>query len=160
MSQDSKPTTIMRPRFSLDGPNVDRRQVLLGAAAAAAGATLGAWAPPARADVGGHLDLIAWEGYTLEPELTEWRKANGVTQTSAIMANQDDVTAKLAGSNPVKLDLAEYSNGYQEIYRDLKTLTALDVSKIPNYNKADIYAPFYEGLMWHWDGTNWAMPWC
>jgi len=147
-------------RLSSSGPNLDRRQLLFYSAAAAAGATLGPWVPPARAAVGGHIDVIAWEGYTLEPELAEWRKAHGVTQTSSIMSNQDDVTAKLAGSNPVKLDLAEYSNGYQEVYKDINALTSIDVSKIPNYNKEDIYPPFYQGAMWYWDNTNWALPWC
>jgi spermidine/putrescine-binding protein len=147
--------------MSLESMALSRRQMLqLSAAAAAAGATLGPWVPKARAEVGGHLDLIAWEGFSLEPELTAWREAHGVTQTSAIMSNQDDVTAKLAGSNPVKLDLAEYSNGYQEVYRDIGALTPLDISKIPNYNPDDIYPPFYEGEKWYWDGTNWALPWC
>lgn len=136
-----------------------RRSFMLGTAAIAAGATLGAWVPQARAAVGGNLEVMAWEGYTLETETAEWRKANNITMRAAIMSNQDDVTAKIVGSNAVRLDLAEYSNGYNAIYNELGVLTELDVSKIPNYNKDDIYAPFYEGDMWYWDGKNWAMPW-
>ncbi|KQV27181.1 hypothetical protein ASC97_24705 [Rhizobium sp. Root1203] len=138
---------------------LDRRHFLFGTAAIAAGATLGAWVPSAEAAVGGNLEVMAWEGYTLESETAEWRKANNLTMRAAIMSNQDDVTAKIVGSNAVRLDLAEYSNGYNAIYNDLKVLTELDVSKIPNYNKDDIYPPFYQGDMWFWDGKQWAMPW-
>lgn len=139
--------------------SMDRRNFLLGSAAIAAGATLGAWVPSAHAAVGGNLEVMAWEGYTLEAETAEWRKANNLTMRAAIMSNQDDVTAKIVGNNAVRLDLAEYSNGYNAIYHDLKVLTELDISKIPNYNKDDIYPPFYQGDMWFWDGKHWAMPW-
>ncbi|OWV98896.1 hypothetical protein ATY79_19415 [Rhizobium sp. R693] len=132
---------------------------MFGTAAIAAGATLGAWVPSAEAVVGGNLEVMAWEGYTLEQETAGWRKENNLTMRAAIMSNQDDVTAKIVGSNAVRLDLAEYSNGYNAIYNDLKVLTELDVSKIPNYNKDDIYPPFYQGEMWFWDGKQWAMPW-
>lgn len=136
----------------------DRRQFML--AAAAAGATLGSWVPPARAAVGGHLELMAWEGYTLDSELAAWRKANNVTVNAAIMSNQDDVTAKLVGANPVRLDLAEYSNGYNAIYQELNVLTALDMKQVPNWTEKDIFSAFYNGDMWQWDGKRWAVPWC
>lgn len=136
-----------------------RRNFLLGTAAITAGVTLGAWTPSAHAAVGGDLEVMAWEGYTLEAETAEWRKANNVTMRAAIMSNQDDVTAKIVGNNAVRLDVAEYSNGYNAIYDELKVLRELDVSKIPNYNKDDIYPPFFEGDMWFWNGKTWAMPW-
>lgn len=136
-----------------------RRSFLLGSAAVAAGATLGTWAPSAYAAVGGNLEIMAWEGYTMEPETVEWRKTNNVTVRAAIMSTQDDVTAKIVGSNAVRLDAAEYSNGYNAIYDELKVLSELDVSKLPNYKKEDLYAPFYEGAMWHWDDKTWAIPW-
>lgn len=139
---------------------LDRRSFLVGTTMVAAGATLGAWSPPAQAAVGGDLEIMAWEGYTLEPETAEWRKANGVNLRAAIMSSQDDVTAKIAGNNPVRLDLSEYSNGYNAIYNELGVLLPIDVSQIPNYNKADIYPPFYDGDMWYWDGKNWGIPWC
>lgn len=143
----------------LDRLMLDRRK-LLGGAAAMGGAYLGAWVPPANAAVGGELQLMAWEGYTLESETAAWQKANNVTIKAAIMSSQDDVTAKLAGSSPVRLDLTEYSNGYGAIYAELGVLAELDVSKVPNYNKADVYPPFYQGDMWYWDSKQWAIPWC
>lgn len=138
---------------------MDRRKFLMGSAAAG-GAYLGAWMPPARAAVGGDLEIMAWEGYTLEPETAEWRKANNINLRAAIMSNQDDVTAKIAGTNAVRLDLSEYSNGYNAIYNELGVLAELDVSRIPNYNKTDIYKPFYQGDMWYWDAKQWGIPWC
>ncbi|WP_082530020.1 ABC transporter substrate-binding protein [Rhizobium sp. Root1203] len=161
MSSDQKSGLGIPARTAdlLNDIALDRRHFLFGTAAIAAGATLGAWVPSAEAAVGGNLEVMAWEGYTLESETAEWRKANNLTMRAAIMSNQDDVTAKIVGSNAVRLDLAEYSNGYNAIYNDLKVLTELDVSKIPNYNKDDIYPPFYQGDMWFWDGKQWAMPW-
>ncbi|QEY65839.1 extracellular solute-binding protein [Metapseudomonas lalkuanensis] len=131
---------------------------MLGAAAAAAGATLGRWIPNAEAAVGGRLDIMAWEGYTLQGEATDWIKQNGINVNASIMSNQDDVTAKLMGGG-VRLDLAEYSNGYNELYKQLNQLRPIDTSRIPNYNKADIYTNFYDGEMWYWDGQRFAIPW-
>lgn len=139
---------------------MNRRSFLFRSTAVAAGASLGAWFPRgAMAQTDKTLEVMAWEGYTLETETAAWRKSNGLTMRAAIMSNQDDVTAKLAGSSPVRLDAAEYSNGYNEIYKDLAVLTELDVAKIPNYNREDIYPPFFNGEMWHWDDKTWAIPW-
>ncbi|MDR5832574.1 extracellular solute-binding protein [Caballeronia sp. LP006] len=140
------------------GREVSRRHFMLASAAAAAGATLGAWSPGARANVGGRLDLMSWEGYSLQNETARWRGQNGVSVNAAVMSNQDDVTAKLVGS-PVRLDVAEYSNGYNAIYKDLKVLKPIDIGKIPNYNKSDILARFYDADMWYWDGQHFAIPW-
>lgn len=162
MHPDDKIQNEFLPARTIDLMNetvLGRRGFLMGAAAATAGLALGAWAPPARAAVGGNLEVMAWEGFTMEPETAEWRKANNVTMRAAIMSTQDDVTAKVVGSNAVRLDVAEYSNGYNAIYDELGVLTELDVSKIPNYKKEDIYPPFFEGDMWHWDDKTWAIPW-
>jgi len=162
MEHDNQSEIEHQPAHTADAFNdlmLNRRKFLLGTAAVTAGATLGAWVPSAQAAVGGNIEVMAWEGYTMEPETAEWRKANNVTMRAAIMSNQDDVTAKIAGSNAVRLDVAEYSNGYNAIYNELKVLTELDVSKIPNYKKEDLYPPFYNGGMWHWDDKTWAIPW-
>ena len=136
-----------------------RRAFLLGSAAAAAGATLGAWIPPARAQgKGGTLEMMAWEGYTLEKEAAEWLATEGITLHAGIMGNQDDVTAKLTGTSPVRLDIVEYSNGYGKIYDDLKIMQPLDVSKLPNYTPENMFPPFYQGEMWTWRDQTWAIP--
>ncbi|RUX21817.1 extracellular solute-binding protein [Mesorhizobium sp. M7A.F.Ca.US.011.01.1.1] len=157
---DNNLPTKARTAELLDSIMLDRRRFLMGSAALTAGATLGAWVPEARAEIGGNLEIMAWEGYTMEKETEEWRKQHNLTVRAAIMASQDDVTAKIVGDNAVRLDAAEYSNGYNAIYNELKVLTPLDTSKVPNYTKEDIYPPFYQGDMWHWDETQWAIPWC
>lgn len=145
---------------SIDQLAMDRRSFLFRSSALAIGATLGSWVPRgAMAQTDSMLEVMAWEGYTLEAETAAWRESKGLDMRVAIMSNQDDVTAKLAGSSPVRLDVAEYSDGYNEIYDELEVLTEIDLSKIPNYNAEDLYPPFYEGDMWHWDDKTWAIPW-
>ncbi len=137
---------------------MSRRTFLLAGTAAAASATLSAWSPNARANIGGRLNLMSWEGYSLQNETARWRSQSGVTVNAAVMSNQDNVTAKLVGS-PVRLDVAKYSNGYNAIYKELKVLRPIDVAKIPNYNKSDIFARFYDADMWYWNGQRFAIPW-
>lgn len=153
------PTAILERRQMIARSMLSRRSFLARSSALAAGAALGSWVPSRVMAQDSNLEVMAWEGYTLESETAAWRQSKGLTMRAAIMSNQDDVTAKLAGSSPVRLDVAEYSNGYNEIYDDLGVLTPIDVSKIPNFNAEDIFAPFWEGDMWHWDDTHWAVPW-
>lgn len=153
-------TTHAHQETRLDQLAMNRRGFLFRSSALALGASLGPWLPRgAMAQTDSMLEVMAWEGYTLETETAAWRASKGLTMRAAIMSTQDDVTAKLAGSSPVRLDVTEYSNGYNDIYRDLDVLTELDLAKIPNYNRDDIYPPFFEGAMWHWDDKTWAIPW-
>ncbi|OWV98738.1 hypothetical protein ATY79_18915 [Rhizobium sp. R693] len=71
---------------------------------------------------------------------------------------QDDVTAKFVG-DPVRLDLAEYSNGYNDLFSGMGILKEIDLAKIPNFNAQDIYPPFFSGEMWRWDSKQWGIPW-
>ncbi len=129
-------------------------------AGVAAGATLGAWPGPASAAVGGDLKIMAWEGFTLDNELKAWREANKVQVDAAIISTQDDVHAKLIGSNPVRLDLAEYSQGFERFYVDeLKIVKPLDIARVPNFTSENIYPEFYEAPTWYWDKTHFALPW-
>lgn len=139
-------------------PHLSRRTLMLGAAAAAAGATLGRWIPEARAAVGGQLDIMTWEGYTLQNEAAQWIKQNNLRVNASIMGSQDDVTAKLMGGG-VRLDLSEYSNGYNELYKGLGLLKPIDATQLPNYNPTDIITRFYDGDMWFWDGQRFGIPW-
>lgn len=138
--------------------DMNRRSFLMRSAAVAAGATLGSWAPKAYAEIGGQLEVMAYQGYALESEAEAWRKANGVTVRSSVIASQDDVTAKFVG-DPVRLDVAEYSNGYNALYDGMGIFTEIDLKKIPNFNENDIFPPFVSGEMWTWDGKQWGIPW-
>ncbi len=138
-----------------------RRAFLLATAAATAGATLGAWVPRSRAagTIGGEVEMMAWEGYTMQNEAADFIAKNNIDLRPAIMGNQDDVTSKLVGDNPVRLDMVEYSNGYGAQYDELKIMQPLDLSKIPNYNAESMFPPFYEADMWRWDDETWSIPW-
>jgi spermidine/putrescine-binding protein len=139
---------------------INLRGFISGTSALSAGVVLGAWVPrDAFAQSDKMLEVMQWEGVALEAETAAWRESMGLTMRTTIMSNQDDVTAKLAGSSPVRLDVAVYSPGFEEIYNDLGILTKLDVAEIPNYNAADIFPPFFNSAMGHGNGQTWGIPW-
>ncbi|MCO6055559.1 extracellular solute-binding protein [Pseudomonas sp. MOB-449] len=141
--------------------NLGRRTFMKGVAGLAAGVAL---APLMSnrlfAAVGGELKILAWEGFTLEKELKGWRETSGVKVNAGIMSTQDDVHSRFVGGNPLPLDLAEYNQGYSELYgNDLKIMLPLDESKIPNYRQDSILEGFYRGDKWYWDGKLYGVPW-
>jgi spermidine/putrescine-binding protein len=142
----------------LESITMKRRTFLLGAAASAAGLYLGSFAPGVMAAAGGHLELLGWEGETGDAELADWRKSRGITVHSSYASNQDDITARLAGSDPVQLDLTMYALGYEVIYKDMGILREIDASKIPNYSASTTLPLFYKGSRWFWDGKQWGIP--
>ncbi len=135
----------------------NRRSLMLGGGALALGAYLGSSTRMAHA--AGSLDIMAWEGCTGEVELADWRKKNDITVNATVIATQDDVTAKLVGSNPVRIDIAPYALGYEVPYDQLKILTELDVSKIPNYSKDNTFPFFHQKDRWYWSDKQWGIPW-
>ncbi|QCJ01105.1 ABC transporter substrate-binding protein [Agrobacterium larrymoorei] len=141
---------------------LNRRSFLGGSAALAGGAMLAPIFPStdAYAAVGGSIRLLAWEGFTLDKELADWRNKNKVTVNVSIISAQEDVQAKLLGGSPVALDVTEVSASYGELYaRDLKITTPLDPSRLPNYNADNIFKFFYNGKYWLIDNVLTALPW-
>lgn len=139
-----------------------RRSVLRTAAAGAAAGFAAPFMPMrgARAEIGGELQIMAWEGFQLDAEGKEWREKHGVTVDVAAIGNQDDVQAKYVAGNPPPIDLAEYNQGYDKLYiEDLKIISPLDESKIPNYNAQDIFPGFYKQPTWYKEGKLWGVPW-
>jgi len=140
---------------------IARRSLIKGLSALAAGAF---FAPllsnRSFAAVGGNLRIMAWEGFTLEQELRQWRERNQVQVNAAIISTQDDVHARFVGGNPLPLDIAEYNQGYAKFYgNDLKIMQPLDEGKIPNYSAERIFPGFYLGDYWHWEGKLLGIPW-
>jgi spermidine/putrescine-binding protein len=150
----------IRCRQSVQGSSLelDRRRFLLATAASSLCTYLGFDVSKALAATRS-LEVLAWEGCTGEVELATWRQTNDVTVNATIIGTQDDVTAKLVGSNPVQVDVAPYAQGYESILRKLDLLTELDMSKIPNYSKDNTFPFFYQGDRWFWDGKQWGIPW-
>ena len=141
---------------------LSRRDIMKGGAALAVGAFLMPFIPgSAKAAVGGDINTMTWEGYDGIAPTKEWAAKNGVTITNASMATQDDVQTKLVGGSPVRLDVTSYNQAYNRFYGDeLKIINPLDMSKIPNYNQADIYDAFYQKERWYWDGKQFGLPFC
>jgi len=144
--------------IKLDSISLNRRTFMLGAAASAAGLYISSFVPSAFAASSGHLEILGWEGETGDAELAEWRKQRGITVRSSYASNQDDITARLAGSDPVQLDLTMYALGYETIYQEMGLLKAIDTSKIPNYSAENTVPLFYKGSRWYWDGKQWGIP--
>lgn len=141
---------------------LNRRSFLRGSATLAGGAMLAPFYPlsQAQAAVGGTLKLLAWEGFTLDKELKDWRGKNGVNVNVSIISAQEDVQAKLLGGSPVALDVTEVTASYTDLYtRELKITTPLDPARIPNYNPENIFKYFYNGRYWLMDGQLTSVPW-
>jgi spermidine/putrescine transport system substrate-binding protein len=139
---------------------LNRRDLLKTAAGAAAGMAL-PFVPmkSARAEIGGELQIMAWEGFQLDNEGKAWREKHGVTVDVQAIGNQDDVQAKFVAGNPPPIDLAEYNQGYDNFYIDLlKIVAPLDETKIPNYNADDIFPGFYKKNTWFRDGKLYGAP--
>ncbi|WP_166361571.1 ABC transporter substrate-binding protein [Pseudomonas akapageensis] len=141
----------------LESITMKRRTFLLGAAASAAGLYIGSFAPGVMA-ADGHLEILGWEGETGDAELADWRKNRGITVRSSYASTQDDITARLAGTDPVQLDLTMYALGYETIYKEMDILTPIDTSRIPNYSPDSTIPLFYKGNRWYWDGKQWGIP--
>jgi spermidine/putrescine-binding protein len=141
---------------------LNRRDVLNAGLALGAGAFLGPLMPGGRAQAApsGNLKIMAWEGFTLDTELKAWREKNKVKVDAGIISTQDDVHSKLIGSNPVRLDLAEYSQGFEKFYVDeLNIVKPVDIAKVPNFTPENIYPQFYQASTWYWNDTHFAIPW-
>ncbi|MDW6023321.1 PotD/PotF family extracellular solute-binding protein [Mesorhizobium sp. BAC0120] len=138
---------------------ISRRAALAGLAGMTAGATLVRMSSWAQAAPTGELQVMAWEGYDLNAQLTDWKAANGISIEATSIANQDDVQAKFVAGNPPPIDLAEYNQAYADLYiREMKIVTPIDVAQVPNYNADNLFAQFYDQPTWFADGKLWGSP--
>ncbi|WP_334174610.1 extracellular solute-binding protein [Pseudoxanthobacter sp.] len=141
-----------------------RRSFLGGLAALTGGVALAPLLPglARAADVkapSGDMEIMAWEGWELTDELADWRKANGVNVAVTAIGNQDDVTIRFRVPNPPPFDLAEYNQGYADLYIDvLKIAKALDRTQIPNYNPENLFDVFYDKPTWYRNGNLYGIP--
>lgn len=153
MEQESK-------KSILETIQLTRRTALLGLAGAGLSVSTGRlFVTPARAAVGGSLQIMAWEGYDMTNELKDWRAKNGVTVETSSIASQDDVHAKFIAGNPPPIDLAEYNQAYSKLYiNDMKIVSPIDMSKVPNYNADNLFDVFFDKPTWFSDGKHWGSP--
>lgn len=145
----------------LNAMTMSCRSFLAGSTAAAAAGVFSAPFLPntARAAVGGDIQIMAWEGWELVDELKEWREKNGVNIEVSAMGNQDDVTTKFNTPSPPPFDAAEYNQGYADLYIDvLKITKPLDLAKLPNYNKDNLFDVFFDKPTWFRNGQLHGVP--
>lgn len=136
------------------------RAVKKGALASSCAILMAGFTGAAHAQIGGELQVMAWEGYDLTVQTEGWRNAHGVTLQSASIAAQDDVHTKFMTPNPPAIDLAEYNQAYSDLYiKQLEIVKPIDVTKVPNYNADNLYSVFYNQPTWTKDGKQWGIPW-
>ena len=91
------------------------------------------------ADISGTtLDFYSWQGYDIPVKpIKEWLKSNDVTIKASYINTHDDITAKFTtGGGRGNYNLSTYEAGWGPLYIQLGIPTVLDVSKVPNFQKA------------------------
>jgi spermidine/putrescine transport system substrate-binding protein len=144
---------------------LSRRRLLQGAGAAVATVGASPWLfESARAfaspgQVGGTLDFLSWQGYDIPKSTAAWKKANHVTLKPTYIATHDDIQAKILALHGGKgYDIITYYQGYKQLYDQLKILTPLDESKIPNIKgMLPFFRSNYRGF-WVKNGVRTAVP--
>lgn len=138
---------------------MSRRNFMTGASGLAVTAMIGPFIPNLARAASGDMQIIAWEGWELTDELTDWREKNGITVEVSAMGNQDDVTTKFNTPNPPPFDAAEYNQGYADLYLDvLKITKPLDRARLPNYSAENLFDVFYDKPTWYRDGVLHGVP--
>jgi putative spermidine/putrescine transport system substrate-binding protein len=104
-----------------------RRMLPAVAFAAAAFATL--WANPAPAK---ELRIMAWQGYADDDWVKEFEKQTGATVNVVFIGTDDEIWAKIKGSEGKDFDLFAVNTAQLQRYIDAGLVTPYDLSKVPN----------------------------
>jgi spermidine/putrescine transport system substrate-binding protein len=144
---------------------LSRRRLLQGAGAVVASVGVSPWlvetatAFGAESSVGGTIDFLSWQGYDSPKSLGPWLKANGVKLKPTYIATHDDIQAKILALHGGKgYDIITYYQGYKQLYDQLKILTPLDESKLPNIKgMLPFFKSNYRGF-WVKNGVRTAVP--
>ena len=144
---------------------LSRRRLLQGAGAVVASVGASPWlletatAAAAEHKLGGTIDYLSWQGYDSPKSFGPWLKANNVKLKPTYIATHDDIQAKILALHGGKgYDIITYYLGYKQLYDELKILTPLDESKIPNIKGL---LPFFKGNyrgFWVKNGVRTAVP--
>jgi spermidine/putrescine transport system substrate-binding protein len=124
--------------------------------------TTGAPSGGGPADIKGTtIDFYSWQGYDIPVKpIKEWLKSNDVTFKASYINTHDDITAKFTtGGGRGNYNLSTYEAGWGPLYIDLGIPSVLDVSRVPNFQKA--YGIFQTGEAGRWfnvEGKQYAFP--
>jgi spermidine/putrescine transport system substrate-binding protein len=113
--------------------------------------------------IAGTTRFFSWQGYDLLDiaAMKTWRKANDVQLKSTYISNHNEITAKFTtGGGKGLYNLSTCFHGYSRYYASLKIPSTLDMSRIPNFQKA--YEVFRSGptfdRWWNIDGQQMLAP--
>jgi putative spermidine/putrescine transport system substrate-binding protein len=100
--------------------------------ALAAAAVLAVSPPMSGKAVAKELRVLAWEGYADDDWVKEFEKASGADVSVVFIGTDDEIWAKIKGSEGKDFDLFAVNTAQLQRYIDAGLTTPIDLSKIPN----------------------------
>jgi putative spermidine/putrescine transport system substrate-binding protein len=107
------------------------------------------------------LRVLAWQGYADDDWVKEFEKENNVDVKVVFIGSDDEIWAKIKGSEGKDFDLFAVNTAQLQRYIDVNLVTPYDMSKLPNQKEA---LPLFKdlskvnGVMR--DGKVYAIPFC
>jgi putative spermidine/putrescine transport system substrate-binding protein len=127
--------------------------------AVAATALATTWSIPAMAK---ELRVLAWDGYADDDWVKEFEKQTGADVKVVIIGSDDEIWAKIKGSEGKDFDVMAVNTGQLQRYIDAKLVQPIDLSKVPNQaaNQLPIFNDLtkVKGVMR--DGKLYSIPFC
>jgi spermidine/putrescine transport system substrate-binding protein len=108
----------------------------------------------------GKIDYLSWEGYDIPVKsMKAWQAKNDINVAATYIGTHDDIQAKILAGGAEGTDLITYYQGYKPLYQEVKLLTPLDESKLPNLGGMFPFWASDEGNFWvDADGTRTGVP--
>ena len=108
------------------------------------------------------LRVLAWDGYADDDWVKEFEKQTGADVKVVFIGSDDEIWAKIKGSEGKDFDVMAVNTGQLQRYIDANLVQPIDVSKIPNQkaNQLPIFNDLakVKGVMR--DGKVYAIPFC
>jgi putative spermidine/putrescine transport system substrate-binding protein len=126
--------------------------------AAAATVLAVSWSPAMAKE----LRVLAWQGYADDDWVKEFKKESGADVKVVFIGSDDEIWAKIKGSEGKDFDVMAVNTGQLQRYIDAKLVQPIDLSKVPNQkaNQLPIFNDLtkVKGVMR--DGQLYAVPFC
>ena len=136
-----------------------KKSVIRGALPVLAAALAFSWSAAAMAK---ELRVLAWDGYADDDWVKEFEKETGADVKVVIIGSDDEIWAKIKGSEGKDFDVMAVNTGQLQRYIDAKLVQPIDLSKIPNQkaNQLPIFNDLtkVKGVMR--DGQVYSIPFC
>lgn len=126
------------------------------AVAATTAATL--WTAPVEAK---ELRVLAWEGYADDDWVKEFEKLSGADVKVVFIGSDDEIWAKIKGSEGKDFDVMAVNTGQLQRYIDANLVQPIDLDKIPNQkNQLAIFQDLSKVKGVSRDGKFYSIPFC